>query len=155
MTATGSIFRNNMAIAAWIFMGLWDLGLLLMTYVFIRDGGFHQFSLPVEYGIVGVFWIFGLIGTAACFGKPRVHVSVESGEIVLRERWLLGSRIERFPVGSVSPPRLVQQRDSDGDPYFHCVLITPAGRKVIFKESASFKDADAECERLAAAMAKG
>jgi hypothetical protein len=154
MTMTAR-FRNNMAIAAWIFMGLWDLGLLLMTYAFIRDGGFHQFSPPVEAGIVGLFWIFGAMGTAACFGRPRVHVAIDKGEVAVRERWLLGSRVERFPVGSVSPPRLVQQRDSDGDPYFQCVFTTPAGRDIIVKESHSFKDADAECDRLAAAIAKG
>ena len=154
MTVSAS-FRNNMAIVAWVFMAIWDLGLLLMTYAFIRDGGFHQFSAPVEHGILGLFWIFGAAGTAACFGRSRVHVAVDDGEIVVRERWLLGSRVERFPVGSVSLPRLVQQRDSDGDPYFQCVLTTPAGRDIVVKESHSFKNADAECDRLAAAIAKG
>ena len=154
MAVTAS-FRNNMAIVAWVFMAIWNLGLLLITWLFIRDGSFHQFSPPVERGILGLFWIFGAIGTAACFGKPRIHVAVDGGEITLRENWLLRGRIERFPVGAVSPPRLVQQRDSDGDPYFHCVLTTPSGRDIIVKESHSRQDAEAARDRLAVAMAQG
>ncbi|MGE3831003.1 MAG: hypothetical protein AB7F76_08435 [Parvibaculaceae bacterium] len=153
MTVTAS-FRNNMAIVAWVFMAIWDLGLLLMTWAFIRDGGFHQFNPLVEHGILGLFWIFGAMGTAACFGRSRVHVAVDNGEITVRERWLLGSRIERFPVGSAGLPRVVQQRDSDGDPYFQCIFTTPVGRDIIVKESHSFQDADIERDRLAAAIAK-
>ena len=46
------VFSNNMAIAGWIFMSIWLTGLCLITWVYVRDGGFHQFDPLIEVAIV-------------------------------------------------------------------------------------------------------
>lgn len=155
MTVGRTVFRNNSAIAAWIFMAIWGAGLLAITGLFIRDGGFHQFDPMIEYAILGVFWLFGTAGTAYFFGFPRIHVVVENNEIVVRERWLWRNRIERFPVRDVGAPQVVEEKDSDGDPCFRCVFAAPSGRSITVSESHHRPAVVAECDRLLAAIGRG
>lgn len=145
--------RNNMAIVGWIFMSIWMGMLLLITWLFVRDGGFHQFDPLVETGIMLLFWVFGLGGSAELFGRPRVRFVIEGGEVDVTERWLLRSRHETFPLADLAEPKLISDRDSDGDPYYRCGLVLPSGRKISVRESHDRATIEAECDRIKAAIA--
>ncbi|WP_155914578.1 hypothetical protein [Asticcacaulis sp. AC460] len=116
-------------------MSIWMSFLCLMTWVFLRDGGFGQFSQPVEIGIMLLFWVFGAAGSADLFKRPLVHTTITHGDITVHQFWPWKTDAERFRPRDVEPPAIHTAKDSDGDNFFRLVLTTPKGRDVTLSES--------------------
>jgi hypothetical protein len=135
-------FVNNSGLAGFIFMIVWIAMLALFTFIFIRDGGFHQFSMPIELGILGGFWIVGLFG-AAHFGSlqgtriefvgDRAHITSFSPRQFLRHTALPKKEIS---LEHVSAAKLNSREDGDGDLVFECTA-TLSGESLIFFQSSS------------------
>lgn len=142
--------RSNVAIAGWIFMAIWFGGVAMMTYVFLRDGGFRQFNPLLETGVVLLFWVFGLAGCAEMFSKPRTDLEIRDGGGVLVERWLLRRSVTRFGPETLRTARLVRHADSDGDSY-ECRLTLADGRMTAVKQSPVREDIEALVEQIHAA----
>src|SRR5262245_29772910 len=83
------VLKNNMAVAGWVFMSVWMWGLVMMTYAYFRDGGFHQFDRLLEVGVMGLFWVFGTAGCAHIFSLPRTRVTVDNGVVRATRKWLV------------------------------------------------------------------
>ncbi|EGF89172.1 hypothetical protein ABI_45190 [Asticcacaulis biprosthecium C19] len=135
MKAAPVKIRNLMPLAGWIFMSIWMSFLCLMTWVFLRDGGFGQFSQPVETGIVLLFWVFGAAGSTHAFKPPLVHATITHDDITVHQRWPWKTETERFRPHDVEPPAIHTAKDSDGDNFFRLVLTTPKGHDVTLSES--------------------
>ena len=118
------------AIAGWIFMAIWLSFLGLFTWIFIRDGGFHQFAPPIELGILLFFWCFGVAGSADIFGIPIVTLAICGDDFIVRERWLRSTRASRFPIGRQSRPAIRKTKDSEGDELFLAEVTMPDGSKI-------------------------
>lgn len=121
---------DKTAIAGWIFMAIWLSFLCLFTWLFIRDGGFHQFAPPLEAGILLLFWLFGIAGARHMFGTPIVTLCLDGVVFVLRERWLRGHRESRFEVTDESRPAIRKIKDSEGDDRYLLEVRTAEGRRV-------------------------
>lgn len=147
-----SVFRNNLAIFGWGFMGIWMAMLCLITWLFVRDGGVHQFDPLVETSIMLLFWVFGLAGSAELFVVPRVRVTVRDGEVIVREDLIWRGKTQRMAAASVAPPRIRQEKDSEGDLYYQGQLALPDGRYVTFAESHDRTRVADACARLEAAL---
>ncbi|MBU2193872.1 MAG: hypothetical protein KJ796_20870 [Alphaproteobacteria bacterium] len=145
-------WRNNMAVVGWVFMAIWTGMLVLFTWLFIREGGFNQFSPPVEIGIMALFWLFSVGGCRFFFAMPRVQVTIVLSEVVVRERWAWRLREERFSLRKLAAPVFSEEKDSDGDAYFKSTLTLPSGRKVDIAEAHDKKAVQAAHDRLIAAM---
>lgn len=141
-----------MAVVGWIFMSVWLCGISLISWVFVRDGGFHQMHPLLEVGIMLMFWMFGLAGGGYLFSQTRVRLTVENGAVTLREALPWKRSEERFPVSTIEVPPVLRERDSEGDPYFRCVIVTPAGRRVSMGESHDEETMDRLRERVVAAL---
>ncbi len=148
----GLEWRNNNAVAGWAFMAIWTGVLCLFTWLFIREGGFHQFSPPVETGIMVLFWLVGIGGCAHFFGMPRVQVIVDDAEVLVRQRWAFSSWEERFALNDLLPPLISEEKDSEGDPYFKASIVTPSGRTIVFAEDNDRTEVQIARDRLLAAM---
>lgn len=141
--------RNNMALVGWTFMSVWMGGVGLMTYAYLRDGGFHQFNPLIEVVIVLMFWLFGLAGCSQFFSMPRIRITISDGLATVTERWLLRRRVETVPVATLVA-NVVQRRDSEGDPYYRCEVTLPSGRMVVARESHDPAVAEAALARFTA-----
>ncbi len=146
------ILRNNIAIVVWIFGAIWIGMLFLFTWLFIRDGGFHQFDPPIETAIMLIFWVFGFGCYHHIAGLSRTSLIVENGRVTVSERWPCHGRTEQFDPDEIGAPILETGRDSEGDPYFRCVLTTPAGHAVSVAEGNDRDTVDAAHRRLLAAL---
>jgi hypothetical protein len=146
-------FSNNMAVVGWVFMSIWLAGLCMITWLYVRDGGFHQFDPLIEVGIMLMFWLFGLGGASHLFGMPRVHITVESRMATIRETLPWSVREDIFSTRALKALPLKFERDSDGDPYYSCLIETPGGRKVLVGGSPDAAVAQALRDRLEAALA--
>jgi len=140
------IIRNNAAIAVWVFMAVWMGMLCLFTYIFMRDGGIPDFGLlgPVFFG---VFWLGGLGATAWALSQPRIRVTIAGQRVVTRESWLWRARERRYDAAQLRVPELLVDKDSDGDPYFKCLLRLPDGVLTVAEGHARPK-LEAVCARL-------
>lgn len=147
-------FRNNMAVAGWVFMAIWTGFLCLFTYIFMRDGGFRQYDPAVEWAILGLFWLFGLGGCSYFFGTPRFRMTVVNGQVTVNERWLLRRSTETFSLKVMADPVVIRDKDSEGDPYFRCRAITPSGRRIIVSESNDEETVRNACQRLSDAIGR-
>lgn len=116
-------------------MVCWFLPLMLMTASFLRHGGMPGTSYSVAVAFLVAFWSCGIAGGWFFLMKPRVAVGIEDGSLVVRERWLLGSRSEVCGPPGALRAEVVEVTDSDGVAYFICRVTTPAGRVVRLKES--------------------
>lgn len=146
------VFRNNMAVVGWVFMAIWLGGVGLISWLFVRDGGFHQMHPLIEVGIMLMFWMFGLAGGGYLFSRTRVRLTIRQGTATLRESALWKSREERIPAGSITVAPVLKGRDSEGDPYFSCLVVTPDGRQVTVGESHDEASMEALRERVASAL---
>ncbi len=153
MTKKQFILRNNIAIVGWIFCAIWMGMLCLITYVFSRDGGFHQFGPPIETAIMLMFWVFGLAACGNAFSQSRIALIVDNGRATVQERWPHRTRTERFDAGMIAMPAIETGKDSDGDPYFRCILTTPSGHAVTIAEGNDRETVEAKRDRLLAALA--
>jgi len=145
-----AVFRNNAALVAWVFMAVWMLMLGCFTYIFVRDGG-----QPAWSGLVlGLFWLFGLGGCSWAFSQPRVRVEVSPRGVLTREIFPWWAREAGFAAAQVSVPDVIEEKDSDGDPYFKCILKLPGNRNLTVAESGHRPNVDATHARLRAALGK-
>jgi len=134
-------FQHQTAIAEWIFMSLWLGMIAVFTYLFIRDGGFHQFDPPIEVGIILLFWMAGLAGTSYALTKPLTYIWVRDGYVEVSEIWPFRRAFNRFPVSDISPPIIKKTSDSDGDT-FTCQFHVPGGRTIVLGISNYLEDAE-------------
>jgi len=146
------VVRNNIAVFGWLFMSVWMGFLVLITYIFVRDGGFHQFNPLAETGVMLMFWVFGLGGCGELFGHARVRVTVDAGGVLVEERYFLRRRTARVRAADVVLSEVRETKDSEGDPYFVCALTLPSGRSVTVAESNDRQTVEATRQRLAAAL---
>jgi hypothetical protein len=141
-----------MAVAGWIFMSVWMWGLLMMTYVFIRDGGFHQFNPLAEVGVMALFWLFGAAGCGHSFNLPRTHISIENGIVRATEKWPWRRRVEEAPAKDAIVSAVIRGRDDEGDPYYTCTITLPSGRPLTFAESHDESRVEAARAKLLSAL---
>ena len=139
-------FRNRIAWALWIFMGVWMSFLCLMTYVLLRDGPPPGYSWPTMWAVMFFFWTMGLAATAWATTRRTVRVDVaDSGAIDVTWRspfWVERRRVEAVDV---PPAEMIYGKDSDGDPYFTCRITLADGAVVDLAESHD----EASIERVA------
>lgn len=147
------ILRNNIAIVVWIFGAIWIGMLCLFTWLFIRDGGFHQFDPPIETAIMLIFWVFGFACYQHIASLSRTSLIVENGRVTVSERWPFRARTEQFDPAEIAAPIIETGRDSEGDPYFRCVITTPSGHAVSVSEGHDQEAVEAAHQKLMAALA--
>jgi len=118
------VLRNNNAVVGWVFMPLWLGWLACFTYVFARQ---HPEAELILDGL-WLLCLFSVGGAAWGFMQPRIAVSVAAGGVLVREIWLWRVRERRYAAADVFVPHVAASTDSDGDPYFKCLLWLPNGR---------------------------
>ena len=151
MTATRphAPITNRSAAFGWVFMAIWLAMLVMFTRLFIREGGFHQFSRDIEIAILAVFWLGGMAGVAHVLSAPLIRVERIGDTLIVTERWPLSSRRHRLPTGTRPQASVTAERDSDGDTYFACRLTLPDGRAVDVFRSPVRAEAEDALARLA------
>ena len=148
MSAATLVLRNRAAIVGWVFMAAWMAMLSLFTYILVRDAGIPGWHPLAGMAVFALFWLFGVAGCAYVYGMPSITVTIATGTVHIRERFLFQSREERFPVRQLTDPLVVETKDSEGDRYFRCELATPTGRTIVCDESNDRARVEEACRRI-------
>ncbi len=136
------LIRNYVPLAAWGIMTVWLIFLAVFTWLFIRDGGFHQFSIAVEISILILFWMFGIAGALYVYNVELTKLVVErrstergtgiSAVATAIKPW--SRTVEIIPEESLRSLQIQTDKDSEGCEYFRLVLTTPGGRSYTLRE---------------------
>lgn len=150
------VFRNYNAAFAWAFMLVWMGGLVIYTRLAVEAGA-PGASAPVPAGILLVFWIGGIAGCVYFFGQACVRAAVRNGALFVSEWKLLSPfrrRLSRFDLLDLPPPfEISHDTDSEGDPYFRLLIVTPDQRRICVAEGRSLPDMESLRERMLALWA--
>jgi hypothetical protein len=144
-------FRNDRALAGWIFMIIWLSFLACFSYLFVRDGGFPQlgiWGLPV----MGLFWVFGLGGLCSAGSVARLRLALGADGVTLSERFLFERREKRYRSRDIAAPQVEAGKDGEGDTCYFCVLAFADGRHVRITEGSDRAEIDAFCRSLEASL---
>lgn len=148
-----AIFRNRVAWAIWIFMGIWMTFLALMTWVMLRDGPPPGYSAPTIWSVLFVFWLFGTAVSGWASTIRTVHVEVtDSGAVLVTWRSPFGAERRRIEAADVPPAETIYGADNDGDPYFTSRVTLADGATIDLAESrdeAAIEAATAQFNALA------
>lgn len=145
------VISNNKAVILWVFMAVWLAMLGCFTYIFVRDGGIPQvgmFGAP----LIGFFWLCGLGCAGWAFSHPRIRVTISPRGVVTRESWAWRVHERRYHASALSVPEVVVGTDSDGDPYFKCLLARPDGDPLTVAEAHARPAVEAVRLRLLSAL---
>jgi hypothetical protein len=110
------VFHNKTAAFYWIFIGLFDTGVLSATWLFFRD----QPNLSIWWLVY--FWA-GAIGASWWAARKQyiqVNIAPNNAKIIKFRPF----KKEVFYFGSKDVKRIevIRSQDSEGDPYFICEL---------------------------------
>jgi hypothetical protein len=141
------VIRNDTAIFLWGFMAAWLTALGCFTYIFLRDGGIPQVGM-FDAPLIAAFWLCGLGAAGWALSHPRIRVTVSLRGVVTRERWLWRTRERRYRVSDVAVPEIAAGTDSEGDPYFKCLLTLPDGDALTVAEAHARPTVEAVRQRL-------
>ncbi|MGH6644105.1 MAG: hypothetical protein ACRED3_15570 [Bradyrhizobium sp.] len=153
MSSAPLIIRNAIAIFGWVFMSLWLAMLCLFTWLFIREGGFHQFPLIVEIGIMAMFWLFGWAGGAHSFNVPVTVLKTDGRGVVISERRVWKREHVWIARDAISTIDVSAGKDSDGDAYYKLLLAEVSGRQFVLAESSDRARVEAVRDKLQASLA--
>jgi hypothetical protein len=135
-------------------MAVWVGMLACFTYIFARDGSPPEagaFGLP----LLALFWLAALGVAGWALAQPLIRVTVQGRHAVVRERWLWGVRERRYRATALAAPDLEVGEDSDGDPYFKCLLLLPGGAVLTIAEAHDRAFVEDAQQRLETALGAG
>ncbi len=143
------IIKNRFPIFGWVFMSIWMSFLAVMTYAFIRDGGFHQFDIQMEFAIILGFWIFGMGGTSYFFSQPTTKLHILGEKIELTEFWLFKKETHVLKKIDIKDIYIKTHLDSDGDSF---ELILQTQKKEFSIKQSSVKEDIEELQKRLSSM---
>lgn len=121
--------RNRSAAFLWGFTSVWMAMLIAMTWVLHRDGAPAGYSTSLVMAVLGAFWLAGAALVWFAISNPCLVISIDTQGVV-HAAWRYPHRVVRrsFVSADLTPARVVDDKDSEGDPYFFARSETVDGR---------------------------
>lgn len=133
-------------------MIIWLGMLCAFTWIMLRDGPPPQ-QPQLSVAALALFWLVGIPVAAQIFAKPIVHVRARGrGRVSIRKRYLIGSVEQEISLRGTEEIRVVESKDSDGDPYFHARLRIDGGGELDIWEGHDRALAEAAVARFRQAL---
>jgi hypothetical protein len=156
--------RNNIALFGWVFTTIFLLFCGIMSYIIFRDGASNiQINPPdnkneyppwVVLSIMAAFWLVGIGFAAYQWRKPCVHTEVRADGMVVVTMYYPFRRDRRLiPASMFHATEVRETTDSEGDPYFECLLTLIDDTSFIIVEGHSREYCDTVCARFHTAIA--
>jgi hypothetical protein len=113
-------FRNDKPVFLWVFALVFLTFVALMTYVLVRDGAPPGYSPLFLTIVMGVFALAGLGLGYWVSGMRRLRVEVDPEGSLFVTWWSpFWKETRHVSAREVVGSEVVEERDSEGDPYFY------------------------------------
>lgn len=110
------IFHNKTAAFYWTFIGLFDTGVLVATWLFFRD---HP-NLSIWWLVY--FWSGGICASWWASKKQYIQVSITPNYAKIIKLRPFKKEVFYFGGQDIKRIEVIRSQDSEGDPYFICEL---------------------------------
>lgn len=166
MERSGTVFTstNRVALAGWSFISLFLLFCAAFTYVLIRDGSSGYRISPssadvyppwVLPAVAALFWLVGLAVAERLFRTPCVTITVDdAGTTAVRKRYIFSTKVSILPPEAILSIELVEEKDSEGDPYFSVEVSTAEGEILTVAEGSDRPECETLLRRFSHAVGK-
>ena len=146
------VFVNDRPIAQWTDFAL-RIGLAaFFVGLYGREYHVRLVEPVVDSAMLAALWLLGCMASILLYGRPRIRLTIGAREVVVLERWIGRSRIERFPLKRIAHPAFIEEKDYEGDPYFRGTITTPSGRAITFSEHGNQAIVEAARDKVIAAL---
>lgn len=146
------VLRNDAALFPWAIAIFYWFGIAVVTWLIVRDGLPPNLNPAFSKGMMMFFWM-GAIGLAFwASGLRRIHVEVDQGQGRLVQSGLFKQEAIAFTQRDVTQLEVVESTDSDGDPYFSCVLALNDGQGIRVVEGHDRRTVESAVWRLRKAL---
>lgn len=157
--------KNNIALFGWGMSTTFLLFCGLFTYIILRDGADTIRINPPDNTnvydplfiqlVMGGFWVAGIAVAIHQWQKPCVGAEVRpDGTVVLTLRFPFRKDRRIIPSADLQASIVRETADSEGDPYFECLLSLPDGTTVAIAEGSVREQCDDVCTRFNRAISK-
>lgn len=148
-------FRNRSSLFLWGFAAVWLSMLIAFTLVAIRDGPPEGHSAATIAVILGIFWVAGAAIVNFAMTKPCYSVAI-TPEADLTLIWTYPyKRIKKkFAGDGIVAPAVVEEKDSEGDPYYIARLSLPDGSTFDIAENHDRARCDRVCKKFTEALSR-
>ncbi len=154
-SAVPYVVKNNAALFPWLFMVTWMVGISVITWVAFRDA---LAGAPVTFRwmplILAVFWLAGIGFSVWALRQKRLRVTFAAGRVEIVTRGPFRSMRWQGSIRDVIDAKLQEDTDSDGDPYFRCVLTMLGLQPLVIAEGHQRRTVEAIVDRIAAIRAE-
>jgi hypothetical protein len=155
--------RNNIALFGWGMSTVFLVFCGLFTYLVFLDGaGNIQINPPGNTNvyppwfvqlILGTFWLTGIGVAFYLLRKPCVHVAAQpDGTVIITRRYPFSKNRRTIPTSMLHAAKVQESTDSEGDPYFECLLTLTDGSIVTIAEGSVREQCDLACARFNSAI---
>jgi hypothetical protein len=149
------IFKNRMAMFVWGFSLVWLIMLTMFTWLLVRDGPPDGYSGELMWAVVGLFWVGGAGLTGFALSKACYQVSVApKGGVTFTWQYPHRRIRKTYERSQLTKPIVVEDRDSDGDPYFYTRLELPDGSLADLAEGHDQHSCELASDRFEKAIAQ-
>jgi hypothetical protein len=157
--------RNNIALFGWGMSTVFLVFCGLFTYLVFRDGaGNIQINPPCNTNvyapwfiqlILGTFWLTGIGVAFHLWHKPCVNVAVQpDGSVIITQRYPFSTERRTIHASMLHAAEVRESTDSEGDPYFECLLTLTDGSTFTIAEGSVRKQCDVACALINTAIGK-
>ena len=125
-------FKHNLPFTIWILATLMIAVLLALAWLFLSQGPLAEPVLNITIAI-GLLTIATIAGSAA-YSKPCVALSLGNDELQLSLRYPLTTQRLNYHREQIKSVRLVESKDSEGDPHFVTKITFTDNREIDLAE---------------------
>jgi hypothetical protein len=110
------VFHNKTAAFYWLFMGLFDAGVLAVTWLYFRD----RPNLSIWWLVC--FWCGAIWASWWAASKEYIQIKIAPNNAKIIKLRPFKKEVLYFGVQDVKRLEVIRSQDSEGSPYFICEL---------------------------------
>lgn len=148
--STDLVLKNKSPFLSW-FCGLCVYAFMVeMTWIFVRDGGFHTLAPHMEVFALMGSWIIGVCFLVVFLQKKYMKTVLKDGKVTIQTLCLmpLYRDIEKFDLEKAKGVYFISDPKPNGEKYYRCELMTPKGKMITLSEGNIMPDVKAVHDRV-------
>jgi hypothetical protein len=150
-----AVFRNNVAVVAWIFTAAWVSMVSVLTWVILRSPPENHTPLQ-RILIVSLLWLLTAAVLWAFATRRLLRVAVDgTGGLDVRYWGLFGAERRRIEARDVRRAMLGARADGDSSVYYRCRVTLADGTVLDLAEGRRAQSVQACVDRFNAATGQG
>lgn len=144
------VLKNKSPFLCWAFALIIYAVMVEVTWIFVRDGGFHTLAPHQEVFLFFGMWIIGICMLVMLLKQKLMKTTISDGVVNVSCTCLmpLYRDVEKFKIKEARGVYFITDQLSNGDINYRCELMTPKGALIVLKEGLVMPEVRAAYEKI-------